>query len=95
MPDNPGIPREYQKDDLQSRITGTSWEYGEAPLPPRTPRPARNRGGSVVGGIILLVVIVSAIASYVHSHQQVTITTCNPVLQTCYQTSYPVQTSYP
>jgi hypothetical protein len=64
-----------------------SWSHGEPPVKPRS--------SSTASGVITLLVTVFValclLGGWVAHHRSVTVTTCDQVLQTCYQTSYPVQ----
>lgn len=42
------------------------------------------------GVTLLIAVALIALGAYLNSHKQVQVTSCNQVLQSCTQTSYPV-----
>ena len=66
-----------------------SWSHGE---PPQRPRSSSTANG-VITLVVTLFLLLCAGAAWAAQHQTVTVTTCNQVLQSCYQTAYPVQTA--
>jgi hypothetical protein len=53
-------------------------------------KPANNaKGGGILGAVIALVILAVLIIPHIHIHQ--TVTTCDQVLQSCTQQTYPMQ----